>query len=393
MESSPAWVFSAEEQILLGCLATQAGLGYVGLSRLLSAFSLPGNIYKTGERDLLAASPGLSVVQVKAIRRGPDAGAWQSLLQRCRRLGQRLLVLGSPEYPRSIAALRAPPPLLFAQGEAGFPDESQSVAMVGTRRPTEYGRRAAYTLARDLAQAGVTIISGMAAGIDAAAHAGALDGAGQTLAVVGCGLDILYPPENADLRQRLLSRGALLSEFAPGTPPRRGHFPRRNRLLSALARAVIVVEAGTRSGALITAAFARDQGKALFAVPGSIFNPAAAGAHALLRRGARPAASASEVLQAWGENNPRSVEKAGDLRRTLTTSDRDAKGQGQHPVLSLWRGEEVCALDALEERAQSAGRELQMRGMGSLLHALLQLEMQGLIERLPGSFYRNKSAL
>ena len=192
---------------------------------------------------------------------------------------------GDPRYPVLLGAIPAPP-ALFARG-ALSDDDALALAIVGSRRPTPYGLAVAERLASDLAARGVTIVSGLARGIDTAAHRGALAAGGRTLAVLGCGLDVVYPRENLALARAIEAQGALVSQFAPGVPALPGHFPARNRTLAGLALGVVVVEAADRSGALITAGFAGDLGREVFAVPGRITSPTSAGAHRLIQDGAK----------------------------------------------------------------------------------------------------------
>ena len=206
---------------------------------------------------------------------------------------------GEIAYPERLRDLPDPPPVLFKRG-AGTPDSGRTIAVVGTRAASSYGLRTAYALGRELARWGWTVVSGMAHGIDAAAHAGALDVGGRTIGVLGTGHDREYPAENRDLYRRMRSHGILLSEFEPSAPPTRSAFPRRNRVIAALARGVIVVEAGGRSGALNTADHALDLGREVLAVPGRIDDPGAAGCLRLLRQGAGLVAGVQDVFDALG---------------------------------------------------------------------------------------------
>jgi DNA processing protein len=210
--------------------------------------------------------------------------------------GITLLHALDARYPPQLAAINDAPALLYVRGDADSLGAAQ-LAMVGTRRPTSSGARTARSFAAYLAQTGLIITSGLALGIDAASHEGALGAGGRSIAVLGCGLDAIYPAEHATLAAGIAAQGALLSEFPPGTPPRRGNFPRRNRLISALSRGVLVVEAARRSGSLITARLAAEQGREVFAVPGSIHNLMARGCHALIKSGARLVESAEEIVQ------------------------------------------------------------------------------------------------
>jgi DNA processing protein len=217
-----------------------------------------------------------------------------------RRIGRR-----SEEYPTRLEHLHDPPDDLWARGALALPAD-RMVAIVGTRRATEYGRRMAADIAWGVASAGWTVVSGLASGIDAAAHRGALDAAGATVAVLGCGVDRVFPRGNAGLYESVARYGLLLSEFEPGTGPRKHHFPQRNRIIAALSRAVVVVQAGQPSGALITADLASEIGRDVMAVPGPVDQAVSRGVNRLLREGAGVATSAADVLETLGDPPPAS---------------------------------------------------------------------------------------
>ncbi len=217
--------------------------------------------------------------------------------ERLERSGAKALTWEDPAYPPLLRHIPDPPPVLFVRGSLAEADR-WALAIVGTRRPTAYGRQAAEWFAGELARAGIPVVSGLARGIDAIAHEAALKAGGRTLAVLPCGVDRVYPLEHARLAARILEQGALVSELPLGAPAEPGNFPARNRLISGLAVGVLVVEAGATSGALITAAHAAEQGREVFAVPGSIFSPASQGTHRLIRDGATPVTSPSELLEA-----------------------------------------------------------------------------------------------
>lgn len=218
------------------------------------------------------------------------------LAERLESKGISVLILTDENYPRRLKEIEQPPPVLYLRGEIK-PDDEWAVAVVGTRRVTAYGRQVAEDIAGVLARNGVTVVSGLARGIDALAHQTALTAGGRTLAVLGSGVDRIYPSEHRGLAERIVASGALISDYAPGTPPDASNFPPRNRLISGLAMAVIVVEAGRTSGALITAAFAADQGREVFAVPGNITAPQSQGTNRLIRDGAHPLLDPEEVLE------------------------------------------------------------------------------------------------
>lgn len=211
--------------------------------------------------------------------------------------GIQVLTWEDEAYPSRLKEIDQPPPILYLRGELTTED-SWAVAVVGTRRVTAYGRQVTEELASYLAQNGVTVVSGLARGVDAISHQAALKAGGRTLAVMGNGVDRIYPPENRALAEQILANGALLSDYAPGTPPEGANFPPRNRIISGLSLAVVVVEAGETSGALITAQFAVDQGREVFAVPGNILAPQSKGTNRLIQDGARPLLSARDVLEA-----------------------------------------------------------------------------------------------
>ncbi|PIW19679.1 MAG: DNA-protecting protein DprA, partial [Anaerolineae bacterium CG17_big_fil_post_rev_8_21_14_2_50_57_27] len=211
--------------------------------------------------------------------------------------GIQVLTWEDEAYPACLKEIDQPPPILYLRGELTIED-SWAVAVVGTRRVTAYGRQVTEELASYLAQNGVTVVSGLARGVDAIAHQAALKAGGRTLAVMGNGVDRIYPPEHRALAEQILASGALLSDYAPGTPPEGANFPPRNRLISGLSLAVVVVEAGETSGALITAQFAVDQGREVFAVPGNILAPQSKGTNRLIQQGAHPLLSARDVLEA-----------------------------------------------------------------------------------------------
>lgn len=211
--------------------------------------------------------------------------------------GIQVLTWADEAYPERLKAIDQPPPVLYLRGEV-LPQDRLAVAIVGTRRITAYGRQVTEDLAACLAQNGVTVVSGLARGVDAVAHQAALKAGGRTIAVLGSGVDRVYPPENAALAQKVIASGALVSDYAPGTPPEASNFPPRNRIISGLAAAVVIVEAGETSGALITAQFAADQGREVFAVPGNILAVQSKGTNRLIAQGARPMLTVRDVVDA-----------------------------------------------------------------------------------------------
>ena len=285
--------------------------------------------------------------------------------------GQELLVLGDPDYPPRLLATADPPLLLWLQGRRE-PLATPSLAIVGSRNPTAQGGDNARAFSRALARAGYTIVSGLALGVDAAAHEGALDAGGATIAVVGTGLDQVYPRRNAGLAKRILDGGGLVvSEYSLGTPVMQANFPRRNRIIAGLSLGCLVVEAAVQSGSLITARLAVEAGREVFAIPGSIHSPQARGCHALIRQGAKLVESAEDVLE---ELPPLGMPTAAAPEAEETPHEQQAllDAMGFDPV----------SLDALMARSGWPAAELNA--------ALLELELDGQVARLAGQLFQRR---
>lgn len=241
-------------------------------------------------------------------------------MEKIERQGARVLTWDDPAYPPRLLNIYNPPPVLYVKGEI-LSEDQWAVAVVGTRRATVYGKEAARWIAGDLARNRVTIVSGLARGIDSEAHRAALDAGGRTIAVLGSGIDIIYPAESRRLAQAVVERGALVSEYAIGTPPEAGNFPPRNRIISGLSLGVVIVEAGERSGALITGDFALEQGREVFAVPGNIFRRKSMGTNKLIQQGAKPVLSVEDVLE---ELNLTMVSKQVEVRAVVPENETEA---------------------------------------------------------------------
>ena len=296
-------------------------------------------------------------------------------LERARRDGARLLTPEDADFPALLRAISDPPLVLYVRG-ALLPEDALAVAVVGSRRATPHGAHLAAAIAGGLGAAGFTVVSGLARGIDAAGHRGALASGGRTIAVLGSGLDRIYPAEHRRLADRIAARGAVVSELPFGAPPLARHFPERNRIIAGLAWATVVVEAARDSGSLITAALANEEGRSVHAVPGPVGTPNAEGPNALLRDGALVCRSAGDVLEdlapqiveAARRHAPAPVAAAGTARRDLTAEQRrvlEALPQGRG--IGAEELERRCALPA-----------------GTLLATLLELELLGLIRQIPG---------
>lgn len=268
----------------------------IGPKRLLKLINWFGDIRSAWEADERALQQaGLAAQPCANLIRTRDQLDLQAEIARIERVGARIVALNDPAYPPALRQVDSPPLLLYVRGTL-LPADEQALAVVGTRKASPYGRDAAYGLSRQLARSAVTIISGLALGIDTAAHRGALDGGGRTIAVLGSGIDQLYPRENQGLAGEIIRFGAVISEFPLSTPPDARNFPRRNRIISGLAMGVLVVEAPENSGALITASTAAEQGRDVFAVPGNIFNPNSRGTNRLIQDGAKLVLDADDIL-------------------------------------------------------------------------------------------------
>ncbi|MFN7983070.1 MAG: DNA-processing protein DprA [Vicinamibacterales bacterium] len=288
------------------------------------------------------------------------------------RLGIDVLPLTDARYPPLLKAIADPPPVLWVAGRV--PAVSQrAVAIVGSRSATSYALNVADTLAADLSAHGISVVSGLARGVDSAAHRGALTGKGATVGVLGCGVDVAYPPEHVELIAAVRASGAVISEVAPGTQPRPIFFPRRNRIISGLVQAVVIVEAGEKSGSLITARMALEQGRDVLAVPGNVLTGRNKGGHALLRDGARMVETAQDVLDELPRTeNGNARQNCADLSDALMRALSDGEAH---------LADELCSLANLE--------------ISSLLPRLLELELQGLVRREPGGRFvlRRKNVL
>lgn len=360
-------------------LALTPGVGLASARRLLATFGLPPSIFGA---SAAALEQVVGAVQAQALQKEPEGFAQQlddteRWLQEGTPGSRRILTLADPAFPPSLLAIEDPPLMLYLMGDARA-DLPPAIAIVGSRNPTPQGATNARRFGQAFARSGLTVVSGLALGIDAAAHEGALEGAAPdqlaTVAVVGTGLDRVYPRQNLDLAHRIAERGWIVSEYPLGTPPLAENFPRRNRLIAGLTRGTLVVEAALQSGSLITARVAAEQGKDVFAVPGSIHSPQARGCHALLKQGAKLVETAEDVMEElrWDAQAPTAGEPAGDPEPESPSALVSA--MGFDPV----------GLDALIARTGIPAPELQAQ--------LLELELAGSIARLPGGLYQRVGA-
>ncbi|WP_371867258.1 DNA-processing protein DprA [Duganella lactea] len=346
------------------------GVGLLTAHRLLERFGTPAGIFAADRAQLLAvATPR----QAAALLAAPPAGLaaeLDAILAWRQQPGNRLLCWGDAAYPEYLRNITAAPLLLYLKGRAELLPR-RSVAVVGSRNASRQGVLNAEHMAQALSEAGLTIVSGLALGIDAAAHCGGLNGPGSTIAVLGTGIDRIYPARNGALARRIAEEGCIVSEYALGTPPSRDNFPRRNRIISGLARGVLVVEAAAQSGSLITAEMAIEQGRDVYAVPGSIHATLSKGCHQLIREGAKLVETAADVLSAM----QMLADGEAGTRAPLDDSfvDRVLAAMGDDPVRAEW----------LAVHLGQAPGELQGQ--------LLALELAGLLERLPGGMFQRLS--
>lgn len=370
-------------------LSLTPGVGDVSARKLLTAFGLPENIFAQPEATLRHA---VGPAQCAALQLQPDGWQAQCELTRTWLAASPLrgvVTLADTAYPPVLLNMADPPLLLYWQGDAALLNHPHCLAVVGSRNPTPQGERTARDMSRALAASGVCIVSGMALGIDGAAHAGALEGGGVTIAVVGTGLDRVYPRRHLELAHRITQQGLLLSEFALGTPPGPANFPKRNRIIAGLAQGTLVVEAALASGSLITARLAVDMGREVFAVPGSIHSPQAKGCHALIRQGAKLVETAQDVLEdmrfepAAGAVSVSSPAQAAQDFGAAPDDDgcEDSSAPaGEHGRLLVKMGHHPISLDELQARTGEAAANLQAW--------LMELELDGHVARAPGGMFQ-----
>jgi len=350
-------------------LALVPGIGPQRFQALLKAFETPDGAL-AAPFAFLCTVPGISRACATAIREGRSEALGAKALREVDQLGARVLLFPDDEYPAILREIPDPPMVLFAWGKVELLHRPLSAAIVGTRHPTDYGIAVTRMAADACAEAGVVVVSGMARGCDAIAHSTALDASGATVGVLGNGFGVIYPAANRALYERMVSGGLLLSEFAPGERPHAGSFPRRNRLISGLARATLVIEAGGTSGALITAGTALDQGRDVLAVPGPIFGAQSVGTNRLLRDGATPFLGASDLLALYPE-------VAGQATHDSRPATHDPPGTD--PLLKHVP-RDGALLDTIVDASGWP--------VAQVLDRLLEFELEGRVEQRPGRVFK-----
>jgi DNA processing protein len=364
----------AEEVFYWLALSLTPGIGSTLMRRLLDRFNTPEAVFHAPMKEL-SKIEGLGEKVAQEIRKGPLEKVVERELSLLREVGGRVITLKDEEYPKRLKDIYDPPALLYVRGALKKEDEF-AISIVGSRKTTPYGRWFTEKVSQELARHGVTIVSGMARGIDSLAHWGAISGGGRTIAVLGCGVDVIYPSENRNLFAKMIDRGAILSEFPMGSPPEGGHFPRRNRIISGLSLGVVVVQASEKSGSLITAGYALEQGREVFAVPGNVGTESSRGTHRLIKEGAKLVESSEDILEEilpqWrGERE--TTPKVEIPRPDLTEEEK---------VLYELLSETPLHIDVMI-------RESRM-DPGKVSSLLLNLELKGMVSQWPGKCFSKK---
>lgn len=349
------------------------GVGLIHYRQLVERFRHPDEVFKASY-SALCALEGVGPTLAAAIKGFKDEARVKRELELIRAHGVTLLNFQDSDYPVNLLRIPDPPPLLYVKGSLTTGDRL-AIAMVGSRMASPYGRSVTFRLARDLIRQGVTIVSGMARGIDSFAHQGALAAKGRTIAVLGCGVDVVYPSSNRKIYENIVSTGAVVSELPMSSEPEAGHFPRRNRIISGLSLGVTVVEANNRSGSLITARQALDQNREVFAVPGSIHSPRSKGTHELIRGGAKLVETASDILE----------EIAPHLRLLPAEGSLEESEKQAEELTEEQRG----VFLVLDENPVHIDHVIAQSTLTSAKVAalLLELELIGLVIQLPGKLF------
>jgi DNA processing protein len=349
-----------------------SGLSVERQLALIEVFGSPLGILAAEDGELTQIE-GMTAIHVRKLRQTCSEAQAAAIRERLITEGWSLIPITDPGYPALLREIPSPPPVLFVEGELGAPDQL-AVGVVGTRKSTPYGRQVARRMGYELAARGLTVVSGMALGIDGEAHEGALEAGGRTIAVLGCGLDITYPSQHRDLRSQIAQQGAVLTELPFGTEPAKEQFPRRNRIISGLCSGVVVVEAPAGSGALITARLAAEQGRQVFAVPGDVGRPESRGCNELIRDGAILVQSVDDVLDGLGV----AIE-------TVATSPQAA-------IVADLPPDEAAVYNILAGETRTVDEIVAATGIdvARTMTALMLLEVKGLVRRFGGGTYGRK---
>lgn len=348
------------------------GLGKTLFYRLLKFFGTVEVIFKAKEKDLRQVD-GIGENLARAILGFNLSRESEKEKNFIRNNNVKVLTSVEEEYPENLKNIFDPPPVIYIQGDIIGRDLA-SIAVVGTRSPSHYGKLVAEKISGALAEKGITVVSGMARGVDSVAHKGAMDSGGRTIAVFGCGLSIIYPPENVRLRNRIIEQGAVVSEFPMSRKPDRGNFPARNRIISGLSLGTLVIEAGEKSGALITTQFALDQGRDVFAVPGNINNPKSKGPNLLIKKGAKLVEKVEDII----DELPFYIKNTFLKEKETAVREKAALTEEEETLLSIIYPEASHIDSIIEKSSNSPGKTSAL---------LLTLELKGVIKQLPGKMF------
>jgi len=351
------------------------GVGDHVYKNLLNRFETPGRVFQASKKALMAVE-GVFEHLADNILSGPPTAAVNKELALIRQSGCRIITCTADEYPPLLREIADPPPYLYVKGQMG--DCRQSIAVVGSRKATRYGISMAEKLSAELADLGFSVISGMARGIDTAAHKGTLSVQGETVAVLGSGLSMIYPPENRFLVDRICQSGAVISEFPINEEPNAYNFPKRNRIIAGMTLGTVVVEAASRSGSLITARIAGEQGREVFAVPGNANSKTSAGAHALLKQGAKLVATASDIIEEFPYLFLKSDKNRGN--------EHNVTPDGKERDLTLDECRVYEQLEPYPVHIDELGRQLDM-DISRLSGILVSLEIKGIVSQSPGKYF------
>lgn len=366
-----------EEYFYWLALKSVTGIGNRTFKRLLTYFGTPENVFKSSPEDLMATE-AVSPRVVSGVRNFNGEDRIGKELTEVKKRGFRLISLADDEYPNYLRQIHDPPPILYVNGEH-MPDIGPAIGIVGSRHPTQYGIAMTRELSSGLVERGLTVVSGMARGIDTAAHEGALTAHGKTVAVLGCGLGTIYPSENKKLYHKIAEQGAVISEFPIHAGPEAHHFPVRNRIISGMSLGTVIVEATLRSGSLITARCAMEQGREVFAVPGSVRSFKSTGTHQLIKEGAKLVESVTDIIEELDPIlNPQNV-RAGP----------EAKDSDSFVSLSSTERRVLEALTPYPIHIDTIIRQLSLNP-GEASGILLQLEIKGAVEQMPGKLFVRK---
>lgn len=342
------------------------GIGPVRMRALLDYFGEARSIWYAPESELRQA--GLGPKLLDSFIQSREQIQLEKIWSRIEKLGVVVLTWRDDRYPVRLKEIENSPPVLYVRGSI-LEEDSWAVAIVGTRRITSYGRQVTLDVADGLASNGVTVVSGLARGVDAVAHRAALEAGGRTIAVLGSGVDKIYPPEHRQLAEQIIASGAIISDYAPGTPPEGVNFPPRNRIISGLSKAVVVVEAGRQSGALITAAFAAEQGREVFAVPGNIYAPQSKGTNLQIQQGAIPLLDVQDILETLN------LAMVGEQKEARVVLPADATEALLYKVLST----EPIHVDEIRARTELP--------IDQVSAALTLMELKGMVRQVGGMHY------